>query len=580
MNKYHTWSYQSRRPLANAWAAVAGVAVTLFVTTASIQAQSPIALPQVAPYRQPADYRTVGFTYDPATPVQQSDKNEALSPTSEQLALKIQQLESQIQQMQSRFQAEPSRQAAARVPPIPARRPAWRSLGPIQSNGRSIGSPYFMTPQVIPAVSPTESAAARSLVETGEPGFPLRVSDASINARAAVVVDSTRLDPAAAGYFLPSAIPVKGEPFYGLGERATVQGQGTSAELSWLADLGTPSLLTGSVRVEIFSATANTFRVFTPQAWLRWDYLLFGVSDSVFTDMDAIPDTIDLGGPTARPYIRGGQPQLRYSFLRPANQANDPTGWYGNVSLEMPGADVYAADGQGYTSFSRYPDMAAALKYQSGEWVTDRCTGATGVYNEYWHVQLGTLFRDLGVEKSDNTVREETFGWGTQLSGRYTVFRDCNPCEQLRDYAYFGVTYGHGIGHYFNDLQQVNPVNDAAYNTVANTLTALPVFAFFVAYQHDWVPNVRSTAVYSRIELDSQQIPGGNTTVLPYHRGDYASINLMYHSEPCGPKPPPDKDNSQHHFFSGVEYLFGQKENLSGAFGQDHRIMFVIAATK
>jgi hypothetical protein len=77
--------------------------------------------------------------------------------------------------------------------------------------------------------------------------------------------------------------------------------------------------------------------------------------------------------------------------------------------------------------------------------------------------------------------------------------------------------------------------------------------------------------------LDSQQIPGGNTINLPYRRGDVFSINLLYHSEPCTDPDDPAK-RKEHHFVTGLEYLYGQKENLAGAFGADHRVMFMVGA--
>ena len=193
-------------------------------------------------------------------------------------------------------------------------------------------------------------------------------------------------------------------------------------------------------------------------------------------------------------------------------------------------------------------------------------------------MQWGSVLRDIGVERSDNSVRDDTFGWGTQLSGQYTILR--NPCEGLRDFIYFSITYGEGIGRYFNDLHLVNAVDDATYESTTNTLTPTPLLGYFGAITHEWSTCLRSTAVYSHLELDNRQITGGSTTVLPYHGGDYASINLMYHMEPCVPNPsdPSKKTMLQHHLVAGMEYLYGQKENVAGAFGNDQRVMFMIGA--
>ena len=238
----------------------------------------------------------------------------------------------------------------------------------------------------------------------------------------------------------------------------------------------------------------------------------------------------------------------------------------------MPGADVYlpttAPGAPIYTTFSRYPDFVASVEYQDGEFVENPCTHKN-VYNESWHLKWGSVVRDLGVEKADNTVRDTTFGWGTQLSGQYTLFR--GPRDGLRDFLYFSVTYGDGISHYLNDLHLVNAVNDAAFNRVNGILTPLPVCAYYGAITHEWGEKLRSTAVYSHDDLNSEQVPGGSTTTLPYRRGDTMSINLMYHSEPCvnDPSDPKKTNKLEHHFVAGMEYLFGQKETTTR---QDIRI--------
>lgn len=195
---------------------------------------------------------------------------------------------------------------------------------------------------------------------------------------------------------------------------------------------------------------------------------------------------------------------------------------------------------------------------------------------------FGALIRDLGIEDDRKgvvpVVREETTGWGTQLSGRYTVRGKDDPVHGLYDYVMFSATFGEGIGHYFPDLHVLNPVNDAAYNSTTNLIDPLPVFAYFGGYQHDWTENLRSSFVYSHIDLDSQLVPG-NATV-PYKRGDYFSVNLVWHDARCTPNKDTSKPGTQFTFYGGAEYLFGEHEVLSGAFGADQRIMVFFAASR
>jgi len=113
---------------------------------------------------------------------------------------------------------------------------------------------------------------------------------------------------------------------------------------------------------------------------------------------------------------------------------------------------------RGYETFSNWPDCIATVKCQAGEYVQNKCTGAS-VLNEFWHVQFGTLVRDLGVAQSNRTatvLREETCGWGLQLSGRCTVHHE--PCQDLYDYTMFSLSGGKGIARYYNDLNLVSPI--------------------------------------------------------------------------------------------------------------------------
>jgi hypothetical protein len=292
--------------------------------------------------------------------------------------------------------------------------------------------------------------------------------------------------------------------------------------------------------------------------------------------LNTMPESGDLAGPSGRPAIRNGstsQAQIRYSFLIP----DEVSGLYGDVSVEMPGPDVNLPAGLGYSTFSRYPDFVTTFRYQAADVVQDPCDGGQYI-DERWHLQFGTLVRDLGVEGdgiSVNPVRTTATGWGTQLSGRMKIFPLLNPCGNLSDYMMFTVTYGNGIGHYFADLHNVDAVNDAAYNAITDDLTPLPLFAYYAGYQHDWLPHLRSTAVYSHIDLDSQVVPGSMT---PYHRGDYFSINLVAHSEPCTPIDA--ERNARLSFFGGMEYLFGQRENLAGDWGANQRVMLFFGASK
>jgi hypothetical protein len=419
-----------------------------------------------------------------------------------------------------------------------------------------------------------EEAHAESIVPQAEPTerrLAVWLNNASLFGRGAAVVDSTRLNPAAGPYFLPSAIPVAGEPFFGTGQRATLQGAGSAADITFTAMSGRENAVTGAVRVEVQRVSADDFRAQTPYAFFVWRNLTFGVTDSTFSDTGSVPETIDLGGPNARTWIEDGQALIRYTWFKPGKHRSGLTA---ETSIELPDADLLLPAAGDYSSFSRYPDFAAAVNYRHGACAGDLCNRP--YFDELWHVQLAALVRDLSVENAADTVRESATGWGTQLSGRCSLFRRWCGDVELRDSILFSTTYGSGIGRYFNDLHLVNAVNDAAYNPIDNTLTPLPVFAYFVGYQHEWAPQWRSTAVYSHIRLDSRSLPAPDASLAHYQEGDYLAVNLLWHNESTNGKIGPKC--AQQFVFAGVEYLYGEKENLGGDVGDAHRLMFVLAA--
>jgi hypothetical protein len=438
-------------------------------------------------------------------------------------------------------------------------------------------------------------------------GFPFTINDANVTGRVAAYADSTRMNPNVLGYFLPSAIPVKGDAYYGSSWRAGVISNGTGAGFNYSAP-GTD--LKGSVLVGIQASSTDTVTAIVPTATVSWKWLTVGAQDSTFTDVASLPESADLAGPIGRPTIRGStgittQPQIRVSLPASGDLLN---GWFVNFAVEQPGADVLTPvvvpTGTGgvaltpinhYSTFSRLPDIVGKVYYQTGGTATNAWTGSPVAYAPF-HLEFGVLLRDLGVEgdgKGVPSIRENTTGWGMQLSGRAEVpfLSDATPICGRHDYVMFGATYGEGIGHYFADLHMLNPVNDAAYNSTTGILSPLPVFAFYGAYQHAWTGTFHSTLAYSHIDLDSQAIPGNAAS--PYKLGDYFSVNLVWADDGtvgdfCIPKGSgstasssspncPNGTPYQVHLSAGAEYLFGERETLNGNFGADQRLMFFFA---
>jgi hypothetical protein len=141
------------------------------------------------------------------------------------------------------------------------------------------------------------------------------------------------------------------------------------------------------------------------------------------------------------------------------------------------------------------------------------------------------------------------------------------------DRVMFSATYGEGISHYIADLNAAGDTGDAVVN-VTGSLEALPAFASYVAFTHQWTNALRSTATLSHVTLDTTTPLGVADS--PYRSGDFQAVNLVYHrilTADVG-------DKKGERFYTGIEYLHGRKETLSGSDGDAHRILFLVALRK
>jgi hypothetical protein len=429
---------------------------------------------------------------------------------------------------------------------------------------RTINDRLRYTPQIMPS-SPAQPQV--SSLPGAEPTPPLLESpiNADYLGRAALLGDDTRLAGFANGNFLPSAIPVAGQPFFGSPSRANLQGNGSAVGVS-AAGLVQPGVtVSGYAQLLVQNASLSSTgsspnnNVTLRQAFGQINRLSIGSMETAFADPASAPETLDLAGPNARITVApaglgGGQGRLSYYLFSDGSQG----GFRGTMSLEQPLPQIQTVATTG--TFASTPDFVTAWQYVDGDMIgTD--------FLERWHLQFASVFRSLGLENDTNTFRQTVFGWGTVLSGSYRFVANRNL--QSLDRVMFSVAYGQGISHYVTDLNNAADTNDAVVNS-ANVLVPLPVLAWYVGYTHNWTDAVRSTATFSQVNLDSV-VPLGATTS-PYRLGDYVAANLVYHrtiSATVG------GTTSDHNFYTGLEYLFGHKETLDGAVGDAQRIMWV-----
>jgi hypothetical protein len=415
--------------------------------------------------------------------------------------------------------------------------------------------------------------------------------------RAAPYFDTARLSDSARPAFLPSAIPAPGEPYFNSGSQGSLAVTGTS--LTVLAE-AKPSFGGGNEAYDAKVQTTIAPNSFggpgLKESYFQLDGLVIGTCESAFADAGALPETIDLAGPNGRvtvidPSTQTANQGRLSEFIYFSGDKN--RGLIGDVSIETPNPEVLTTNGSNTTSattknfdgFSRFPDFIATLKVGDGQ------PGKTGTdYDEFYHLQLGGVIRSIGLESDNRAVFGEHVGWGVQISGLYTI--PVNPSSSYRDSIVFSVTDGDGIARYITDLHVASMFlkfggNDAALNS-SGKVVLLSDLAYYAGYRHFWSDHYRTTITYSHVELGSvappkASPPGTSLTfpfASPYRRGDYAAVNLIYEDKIPVTFTAGSPTGNVVYFNAGIEYIYGEKQDLNGAVGQDQRLMLMVQLSK
>ena len=98
---------------------------------------------------------------------------------------------------------------------------------------------------------------------------------------------------------------------------------------------------------------------------------------------------------------------------------------------------------------------------------------------------------------------------------------------------------------------------DAAVSSLQNPhIQALPVVATYGALQHFWAERLRSSAIYSFVQVQNTEAQPGSV----YHQGNYTGGNLIWN--PFGS------------LTVGGEFLYGWRDNKDGSTGNAPRFQF------
>jgi hypothetical protein len=450
-----------------------------------------------------------------------------MQQTMDQMQKKISQLEHEAQKQKQQSKTAATRTTTAPAPPAEGPHPAPAL---IDANGNAV---VTIAPQAVTieghasevtqrdAVNDQQEAAPRPNDLTLDPkykGFvPIPNTPVLIKFNAKPRVDITD-DPQNTGNpdrFVTAQIPMDNTFASGQGNQFNINARGSQLSI----DVRAPTI-DGSPRFyyqnDFFGSSGGLdFRV--RQLYGEIYNWVIGQTYSVFEDPDAWPDTVDYEGPNSAVFAR--RPLIRYQWVLNKN-------WQLNFGLEQPGSEVDTSIDPSAINVDHAPDGGLNVRWEN---------------KDIGHVQLGAIFRDIGV-KGPIVGNQSTFGWGLNLAGSFNITENDSLQAQ--------VTYGEGLFRYFND-DFVN--NDAAFDRNGD-LTAIPAFGAMVGFTHKWSDVWRSTASYGYVQLDNEFSQGPHA----YHRTHYASLNLVW--------------QIRKRLSIGFEGLYGHKEEKSGANGDAFRL--------
>jgi hypothetical protein len=230
--------------------------------------------------------------------------------------------------------------------------------------------------------------------------------------------------------------------------------------------------------------------------------------------MTSWPNILDYEGPSA--WVGFRQPQVRWT--RGLTQGLDL-----KLALETPnGHQIEGAD-----SLTTWPDGIAALVWRHGP----------------LRVQGTALLRDLRAS-SNNGPTETALGWGFAGAGMLEL-----PWLGPKDNLTFSAAYGQGIGGVLNDQPP-----DAYFDASSQSLETVPVFGYYLAYEHWWNQHFSSVFLYGALNVDNLEAQPAEA----YHSTQYACVNLLW--------------MPTSRWLLGGELLWGQRVDKDGADGTDTRL--------
>jgi hypothetical protein len=448
----------------------------------------------------------------------QSSETAELKAQLEQVKAQMQAQQQVMQKMQSRLEELETKERSqeANAAQAKAAAPALTSPATAPPSPTPSGPPPYRPPS---SIAGAYEPLPEGYVRLGDTGNLLKID---LVAQLDAMADSTYMG--AADLFVPSSIPVRGQPLYDSGRRSNMSAKQSVFRMDFQrqTDYGTLKV----VYKNNFFGSGSGDMPYNLQAFYgeldnEHYSLLAGYNISAFTDIDVFPNTLDYEGPNSFTFKYG--PQIRFS---PVLYRSGESALTLPMSLEKPNADISVIEG--FNTYSRRPDITLGLRWQAPT----------------WHILWANILRDLRVENATARTRS-TSGFATQLTGTTALFEH----DSIQGWA----SYGKGYANFLQDISGLGL--DAAFTTEGD-LRAIRARGFGAGYTHAWREDLTSSLAYGYLRIS----PQSNMLINPDQPKStkFGSINLAWKF-------------SERAMF-GVEYLWGQNIALTDLRGQGQRL--------
>jgi DcaP outer membrane protein len=267
----------------------------------------------------------------------------------------------------------------------------------------------------------------------------------------------------------------------------------------------------------------NPFRL--RHAFFDFGYFRFGQQNSVFMDGTNWPSLVDFQGPNS--WVNQRQPSMRMTL--PVLK-----GVYWASSLERPFSDI-TTSGLG-TNIQEVPDFATHLRYEA----------------DVGHLQVAGLVRTIGYRPTGEDVTQRcaaaisgsaVFHPWAILMGTDPV-HETNPSGLTRSRVLLMTAWGPGIGRYLNDL--AGQGFDGQVDPMTGDFDLVDSFGWNASYEHWFNAYWLSNFTFANVVVDNNTGQPGTT----YDEAKYLAASLWWIPVP--------------RMSLGIEYLWGERENLDG----------------